>query len=143
MTTFQRIQKLTKMLFGYGNRLTVAEANIDVLFERFTEQDEIKKYVALLTQTGTNAPTAIVLENSLDEEPTFSYAGVGDYSIDTVEDIFTAEKTFLNIPNNDSTSQNSIAWSAADAIQLKSFVANGTETNGLLSVTPIMIIVYP
>jgi hypothetical protein len=40
--------------------------------------ENYKKYVALITQDGTNAPTAIVLENTLGFTPTFTrlYAGV-------------------------------------------------------------------
>ena len=38
-------------------------------------------YTALLSQTGTDAPTAIVLENTFPFEPVFRYEGVGFYSI--------------------------------------------------------------
>jgi hypothetical protein len=40
-----------------------------------------KVYTALLTQTGTDAPVATVLENTLDVELTFSYLAVGVYSV--------------------------------------------------------------
>ena len=38
-------------------------------------------YTALLTQSGTSAPVATVLENTLGATPTFSYVGVGSYTI--------------------------------------------------------------
>jgi len=39
-----------------------------------------KHYIALLSQSGTNAPTANVLENTLDEELTWTYTAVGYYT---------------------------------------------------------------
>lgn len=39
-------------------------------------------YRALITQSGTSAPTALVLENTLGGDPTFSYDGVGNYTMD-------------------------------------------------------------
>jgi len=39
-----------------------------------------KTYKALLTQAGTNAPEATVLENSLGLNPSYAYNGAGDYS---------------------------------------------------------------
>ena len=38
-------------------------------------------YTALLNQTGTDAPTAIVLENTFPFEPTFLYESDGTYSM--------------------------------------------------------------
>lgn len=38
-------------------------------------------YVAKLTQTGTTAPTAVILENTLGSTPVYTYEGVGQYSI--------------------------------------------------------------
>jgi len=64
-----------------------------------------KIYTALLTQTGTNAPTAIVLENTLGTTPTFTYypgSGfdplIGVYSIDA-SDTFIPNKTTVYCAN--------------------------------------------
>ena len=51
-----------------------------------------KVYTALLTQTGTNAPTAVVLENTLGGSITFGYTGVGTYSANS-SSFFTTSKT--------------------------------------------------
>lgn len=40
-----------------------------------------KTYVALISQTGTNAPTAVVLENTLGVTITFTRPTTGDYKI--------------------------------------------------------------
>jgi hypothetical protein len=53
-----------------------------------------KKYVALLNQSGTSAPTAIVLENTFSEIPTFSRTSAGVYKLELI-DSFTLDKTFI------------------------------------------------
>lgn len=47
----------------------------------FSDKRPYKVYTALLTQTGTNAPTAIVLENTLGFEPTITYQNIGIYYV--------------------------------------------------------------
>ena len=54
-----------------------------------------KVYKAILTQTGTDAPVAIVLENSLGEVPVWNYIYPGVYSLDAAESIFTENKTLV------------------------------------------------
>jgi len=51
-----------------------------------------KRYVALLTQTGTDAPVATVLENTLGGEVVWTYNGPGDYT-GTLAGAFPANKT--------------------------------------------------
>jgi hypothetical protein len=53
-----------------------------------------KKYVALLNQSGTSAPTAIILENTFSEIPTFSRTSTGVYKLELI-DAFTLDKTFI------------------------------------------------
>lgn len=38
-------------------------------------------YTALISQTGTNAPTTIVLQNTLPTTPVWSYVGIGIYKL--------------------------------------------------------------
>lgn len=59
-----------------------------------------KEYEALLTQSGTNAPTAEILKNTFGETPTWSYANVGEYMA-TFGQVLTAQKTsdFGNVLN--------------------------------------------
>ena len=52
-----------------------------------------KIYTALLTQFNENAPTAIVLEDTIGGI-TFSYSSVGVYAINSA-DKFTVDKTFI------------------------------------------------
>jgi hypothetical protein len=51
-------------------------------------------YVALLTQTGTNAPVATVLENSLGGTVVWSYVAAGQYTA-TLSGAFALAKTFV------------------------------------------------
>lgn len=53
-----------------------------------------KVYTALLTQSGTSAPTATVLENTLGGTVVWSYNSAGDYTA-TLSGAFTSNKTWL------------------------------------------------
>jgi hypothetical protein len=53
-----------------------------------------KKYVALISQTGTSNPTAIVLENTLSGTPTLTRTGIGGYEL-TLNSEFTTDKTWV------------------------------------------------
>lgn len=57
-----------------------------------------KVYTALISQSGTSAPTVTVLENTLGGNPTLNYTGVGNYGAD-LTGAFTPEKTAVIISN--------------------------------------------
>jgi hypothetical protein len=50
-------------------------------------------YTALLTQTGTDAPVATVLENTLGGTVVWSYGGAGSF-VATLSGVFTSNKTW-------------------------------------------------
>ena len=52
-------------------------------------------YVALVSQTGTNAPVPTVLHNSLRAAVTWSRQSNGNYTITAASSLFTANKTVL------------------------------------------------
>ncbi len=56
-------------------------------------------YRALISQTGSDAPTAVILENTLGEVPTFSYNSTGIYQLNTVGNLFTTNKVYLQFRN--------------------------------------------
>lgn len=58
-----------------------------------------KVYTALLTQSGTSAPTAVILENTINLNPTFLYLGVGLFSLQYNENL-PISKTAVSISNN-------------------------------------------
>lgn len=104
-----------------------------------------KIYNALITQTGTNAPEAIVLENTIGAA-IWSYGSTGRYQL-TLVDAFKQDKYFSPVgfsgmdsnTNNGSYNPNQYSWYRKnnDIIELKSH--NG---DGVLSLAPISIIVY-
>lgn len=58
--------------------------------------NSFKIYSAILDQSGTSAPVATVLENTLNGIPTFTRMGVGSYFIELTGE-FTADKTIVLI----------------------------------------------
>jgi len=54
------------------------------------------KYVALLSQSGTDAPVATVLENTLGGTVVWSYDTIGSYFA-TLSNAFTSNKTWANV----------------------------------------------
>jgi hypothetical protein len=67
----KNVEKLSAF-FGesYGNE-----------FEKIIAREPEYTYMAYLTQTGTDAPTAQVLFNNLENVPVFEYVATGDYKI--------------------------------------------------------------
>ncbi len=56
-----------------------------------------KVYAALVSQTGTSAPTAVILENTLGGTPVFSYVSEGEYRM-TLSGAFPQLKYFSPFP---------------------------------------------
>lgn len=57
-------------------------------------------YTAKITQVGTGAPTAVVLENTLGTNVTLTRVGVGVYQFNNTADAFTLNKCVVIIGNN-------------------------------------------
>jgi len=74
-----------------------------------------KVYSALLVQTGTFAPVAFVLQNTLGIIPTYSYYSVGYYALDIDTEIFIEGKTSVIIAQPWSTGLSAIkGYAVAD-----------------------------
>ena len=103
-----------------------------------------KVYTALLSQTGTNAPTATVLENTTGETPTLSRTNVGVYIINLTS---PQNKTFvLSTPSSNFIFQNIFVASGGTTIRISTASLVGstiTPTDGILQITPIEIRIYP
>lgn len=103
-------------------------------------------YTALLTQSATDAPTGIELQNTLDSDITYAYDAEGSYDINSSEAIFDVNKTFIisspSISNNAFVSF-SIEILSTTNIRIQTFNSSQVEANGLLLNTPIEIRVYP
>lgn len=104
-------------------------------------------YTALLTQSGTDAPTAVVLENTLGGTPTWSYDVNGSYYA-TLTGAFAVNKTVVicGTSANISPSTNIGFASSRDSVDFIHFVTQGYNDTGyddILNETPIEIRVYP
>ncbi len=100
-----------------------------------------KVYAALLTQTGTDAPIATVLENTLGGTVVWTYSDVGVYA-GTLAGAFTENKTAVNISGVVGLAAG--ARSDADSVSVTTFLSDdGTARNGVLSSTYVEILVYP
>jgi hypothetical protein len=78
-----------------------------------------KVYRALLTQSGTNAPTANVLENTLGTV-TFGYTGIGTYTV-TATGLLTLNKTTIVLGNNVNSLFSNVPILSTSALTLNGF----------------------
>ena len=103
-----------------------------------------KVYTALLTQSGTDAPVATVLENTLGGDIVWTYAEIGVY-IGTLPNAFTENKTWFNvIYNSNSVSTNetvAIYWNNVNEIHVQTGIGT-VYTDGRLYLNSIEIRVY-
>ena len=100
-----------------------------------------KVYVALLTQSGTDNPTALVLENTIGNI-VWSYSDIGDY-IGTLSNSFVIGKTYAMAANYVSgINVFVIDNTTINTINIQSLDLSGNNTNGILNSTPIEIRVY-
>lgn len=99
-------------------------------------------YTAMLTQTGTDAPVATVLENTLGGTVVWSYSGVGVYAA-TLSGAFTENKTFVIVGTFGDTSGIIVAYRNSDNQVRVQSAENDTDADGLLYETAIEIRVYP
>jgi hypothetical protein len=106
-----------------------------------------KVYTALVSQIGTDAPTVVVLENTLDGVITFSYLSVGIYEIENTV-AWDKLKTWYSITNLGDTAT---MVEVTPAIRYMTFEGpfyiytldnSLNAANGVLAYTPIEIRVY-
>jgi len=102
-----------------------------------------KVYVAKLVQSGTSAPVATVLENTLGGTPVWAYSSVGVYTA-TLTGVFTLNKTFVLVKASGA------ATASADPADVNTVIVasyilsgGGATTNTCLTPGMIEIRVYP
>lgn len=111
-----------------------------------SESSSYLTYVALLTQTSTNAPSATILENTLSGVPVWARGIAGTYTC-TLSGAFPLEKTFIlcgSSPNGGAPFNYSIELTgASNSFLLRTTVtSDGSLSDGLLTYNPIEIRVY-
>jgi hypothetical protein len=98
-----------------------------------------KVYTALLTQTGTAAPVAVVLENTLGGDIIWTYQSTGEY-LGTLTGAFINNKTYFSGLADQGT-QLKVLRVNNDVVNVGTAIS-GIKTNGGLNLTPIEIRVY-
>lgn len=105
-----------------------------------------KKYVAKVTQTGTEAPTAVVLHNTLGIAPTLTRNAAGSYQIDA-SNTFPLNKTIVKVIPDHSNNHNNIivqtGHNNVGYIVLETLTGAGELTDELLDNATVEIEVYP
>lgn len=100
-----------------------------------------KSYVATLTQTGTAAPTATVLENQLAAAIVWARTGVGVYT-GTLTGAFTANKTVASI-SQPATGKATVSRTSANVITVSTFDATPAAADAILAALVLDVKVYP
>lgn len=103
-----------------------------------------KVYTALLTQSGTDAPVATVLENTLGEDVVWTRDDAGTYIINFNQTFTDVNKIFFNLGNSNVISDTifSIERDSTSPILYTRIQSTATSTDSLLINTEIEIRVY-
>lgn len=117
---------------------------------KVVEKVQPKVYVAKVVFSGTSAPTATVLENTLDGTPVWTRESQGTYRV-TLASAFTLAKTFVSHNQVDATSTNNTrqtvnTHNSADFIAITNgVIASGTDETADITADAmyIEIRVYP
>jgi hypothetical protein len=119
-------------------------SNTNWLATASAEQDgNFSSYVALLTETGTAAPTAVIMQNSLGVVPTLARTSAGIYTV-TATGKFTVGKTFCSIPVNGQDVSYTVDYTSVDVITISTKVlTTGVLTDAILTNAAVEIRVYP
>jgi hypothetical protein len=111
----------------------------------------VKAYRALLTQTGSGAPSATVRENTLGGTVVWTRNGSGDYTA-TLSGAFTSGKTFITMGSSTAAGTDFVSLrterTSANAILLTTknvdiAAPSASFADDLLVATEIQILVYP
>jgi hypothetical protein len=114
----------------------------EVLSRLSPQEPKYKVYTALLNQTGTNAPVATVLENTLGDI-TFTRISQGDYVIKIENSLQT--NTYITLTNkfiSENTFYQFLETGVNEEYELLIFDSTYTRNDNELFNTPIEIRVY-
>lgn len=128
--------------------VTILNASIDDLGSSITSLtstvNAIRPYAiwaGFLTQTGTGAPTAVVLQNTLGGTIVWSYDREGQY-IGTLSGVFTANKTAIIGTSKEATNMITAGARLSNNTIVISTMGGGVAANSQLNNTFVEIRVY-
>lgn len=102
-----------------------------------------KVYTALLSQSGTSAPTATVLENTLGATVTWSRTTTGTYRGTASTGVFTLDKTAIFLTGTGASSDFSLRQYHIDLDMVHFFTSSGVELDTEDGKVVLEIRVYP
>jgi hypothetical protein len=127
------------------SRSDVSTNLVDIVDYVDQEAQGYKVYSALISQSGTSAPTAKVLKNNLGVTFSFSRSSAGNYLITASSDVFTVDKTAvsysINTNGSFSNSRMYLYSIGAQFFTLETYNAT-TATDGVITDSFIEIRVY-
>jgi len=92
-------------------------------------------YTALLTQTGTNAPVATLLQNNTSATFTWARTGSGTYTITASSNAFTSNKTIVFYNLGEYAASSRYPWvRTSDTVVTLSLGGDGRITNGAFEI---------
>lgn len=105
-----------------------------------------KVYSALLSQTGTSAPTSVILENTFPSAIVWAFSSAGSF-VGTLTAAFVEKKTQCWIEQSSTdtapgTSFKRIVRTGANTVQIDCSDVEGNPLNDVIVDTPIEIRVY-
>lgn len=100
------------------------------------------KYIALISQAGTNDPTLSILENDLGDL-VFTRAAIGRYEATLTRAFPTQGQVYLMVSNSQVDTYLRIFWTSTDTIEIRTLDFTNTLTDGLLDYNTLEIRVYP
>jgi hypothetical protein len=100
------------------------------------------KYIANISQVGTNDPTLIILENDLGDL-VFTRAAIGRYEATLTGAFPTQGQVYLMIANSQVDTYLRIFWTSTDTIEIRTLDFANVLTDGLLDYNTLEIRVYP
>ena len=95
-----------------------------------------KTYTALLTQAGTAAPVATILQNTTSETFTWTRQSAGNYTITASSSLFTVDKTIVFLNGGSAENNHDIAWGRVSdtVINLNTHNSDGKLTAGSIEI---------
>lgn len=100
-----------------------------------------KKYVAIMSQSGTDDPTALVMENTLGATITWVYDGVGSYYGNLSSAVLTPNKTWF-ISGNTADLNTITTINSTSQVQINTNGDIATPSNTMMTNVAIEIRVY-
>jgi len=143
----ETITNLVTAISGSSTNAQYPSAKLlyDQLALKVTGTPGVKVHRTLLTQSSTNAPSAVVLENSLGETVAWTRDSEGTY-FGTLAGAFPENKCFFLSQLNDPASGTISVSRVSDnviAVQSVTPAATPLKADGLLNLASIQVLVYP